>query len=670
MIVLKTYKFFIVVYSSFLFLYAYNNCILYIAMNKITQFKFPVILTVIIILAFAMIVLSTTFMNNLVYAQPKSPTITNVQKQESLLLSPLSSTIPSSSFPSPLAPRLHAVKITSLTKGQQVPVAKDLTIFGTSVDDATSINNNNCQVIVGVNQVKPYQPATAIGPGGASDYSKWNFILTSKYTTIKLGPNNKITAKYTCANNPALSTYSSINITGVPGAATIPVASMIKGTTTSTSSPITSYATITANTAKSPHLMSVNNATIVGPTITPSSSKGNIKNNPNTPISSHITDTQPSSTYTTSPTTTTRAAAQQKPVLASQGPTLLNIKITSPAHGQQVSAGKNLTITGISSDNAATNCKVYAGLNSLKPYQPTLATGPGGAADYSTWRSTYTSPYRTITNGVNKITAELSCNGNPMVKYDILNITGVPIPIAATTTASGLSPISSNSDPTYSGSVPSSSSFPSSSSSSSSDSHTHHSTTKSSSSNSDSSNNHSSNANHKVKSSSSNSDSSDNSNNNNNSHNGNNNKIHSDIKSKILKIYKPHHKSIPTSSSSSSTTIQSVDTDSSNNSNNKLTTIIDKETKDKTDVNQGLDIKSDTPSDKILKDFKSDHKKETETSSFSSSTANDQQSFGEEAGVSASIGSSGATASAGDTNAYAGPDGVSVNAGSIHLKLP
>jgi hypothetical protein len=56
----------------------------------------------------------------------------------------------------------------------------------------------------------------------------------------------------------------------------------------------------------------------------------------------------------------------------------------------------------------------------------------------------------------------------------------------------------------------------------------------------------------------------------------------------MLKIYKPHHKSIPTSSSSSSTTIQSVDTDSSNNNNNKLTTIIDKETKDKTDVNQGL----------------------------------------------------------------------------------
>src|SRR5207248_4216622 len=112
--------------------------------------------------------------------------------------------------------------------------------------------------------------------------------------------------------------------------------------------------------------------------------------------------------------------------------------------------------------NAATGCKVYAGLNSLKPYQPAIATGPQGAADYSTWRSTYTPPYRTITNGINKITAELSCNGNPMVKYDTLNITGVPIPIATTTTASGLSPISSNSDPTYSGSVTSSSSSSSS----------------------------------------------------------------------------------------------------------------------------------------------------------------------------------------------------------------
>jgi len=110
------------------------------------------------------------------------------------------------------ANKLHAVKIISPTKNQQVPIGKDLTISGTSIDNLTS----SCQVSVIVNSIKPYQPATATGTGGgASDYSKWNFILTSKYTTIKQGPNNKITAKYSCINNPSVVSYSSVNVTGV-----------------------------------------------------------------------------------------------------------------------------------------------------------------------------------------------------------------------------------------------------------------------------------------------------------------------------------------------------------------------------------------------------------------------------------------------------------------------
>jgi len=95
-----------------------------------------------------------------------------------------------------------------------VPIGKDLTISGTSMYNPTS-TSDNCQVVVGVNQVKPYQPATATGTGGTKDYSKWNFILTSKYTTIKQGPNNKITSKYTCTNNPSVVSYSSVNVTGI-----------------------------------------------------------------------------------------------------------------------------------------------------------------------------------------------------------------------------------------------------------------------------------------------------------------------------------------------------------------------------------------------------------------------------------------------------------------------
>jgi hypothetical protein len=112
--------------------------------------------------------------------------------------------------PSPASPK--AVKIISPTKGQQIPVGKDLTISGTSVDNA----NSNCQVSMSVNRVRPYQPATAAGTGGANDYSKWNFVLTSNYTTIKPGPDNRITARYTCTDNPVMvSSHSSVNVTGI-----------------------------------------------------------------------------------------------------------------------------------------------------------------------------------------------------------------------------------------------------------------------------------------------------------------------------------------------------------------------------------------------------------------------------------------------------------------------
>ena len=112
---------------------------------------------------------------------------------------------------SDVSPLLHAVRITSPTKGQQVPIGKDLMIAGISLSNATS----HCQVSIIVNSVKPYQPATGAGPHGAADYSKWNFVLTSNYTTIKQGPNNKITAKHSCTTNPGKTSFYSVFVTGV-----------------------------------------------------------------------------------------------------------------------------------------------------------------------------------------------------------------------------------------------------------------------------------------------------------------------------------------------------------------------------------------------------------------------------------------------------------------------
>ncbi len=105
------------------------------------------------------------------------------------------------------------VKITSPAKDQQLSVGKDLTISGISIDNATP-SSSDCKISVIVNKVRLYQPITPIGPGGAVDYSKWNFALTSKYTTIKPGQ-NRITARYECANNPNIASFYSVNITGL-----------------------------------------------------------------------------------------------------------------------------------------------------------------------------------------------------------------------------------------------------------------------------------------------------------------------------------------------------------------------------------------------------------------------------------------------------------------------
>jgi hypothetical protein len=158
-----------------------------------------IIVSVVIAILFSATVLTNTSYAQLI--QPLPPQ-SKAQLQSPIKKSPTSSTQPT--------PKVHPVRITSPTPGQHVPVGKNLTITGTSLANATS----SCQITVGLNHVRPYQSATAAGKGGASDYSKWNFVLTPKYASVILGPNNKITARYSCNNNPALISYYSVNVTG------------------------------------------------------------------------------------------------------------------------------------------------------------------------------------------------------------------------------------------------------------------------------------------------------------------------------------------------------------------------------------------------------------------------------------------------------------------------
>ena len=111
-----------------------------------------------------------------------------------------------------------------------------------------------------------------------------------------------------------------------------------------------------------------------------------------------------------------------------QSPTA-GVKITSPAPSQNVPVGQ-LIVLGTSTDNSTTDCQVLVDLNDIKPMQNTTAAGAGGQQDYSNWTFTYTSKYHLITQGVNELTAKLSCIDNPanVTKYYSVNVTGVAAP--------------------------------------------------------------------------------------------------------------------------------------------------------------------------------------------------------------------------------------------------
>ena len=91
---------------------------------------------------------------------------------------------------------------------------------------------------------------------------------------------------------------------------------------------------------------------------------------------------------------------------APQQQTSLGVKIIDPAKGQQVAIGKNLTLSGTSSYNATSNCRVFVIVDGVRPYQKTIPTGAAGENDYSKWKYTFTPAYAgTIREGINRITA-------------------------------------------------------------------------------------------------------------------------------------------------------------------------------------------------------------------------------------------------------------------------
>jgi hypothetical protein len=107
------------------------------------------------------------------------------------------------------ADNMPGVKITSHYQGQQVPIG-ELNVSGISTDNATT----PCQVYLDWNDLKPFQIATATGPGGVNDYSTWSFLYSENYHMINEG-NNELTAKVSCGDIPGSTKYYSLNVTGI-----------------------------------------------------------------------------------------------------------------------------------------------------------------------------------------------------------------------------------------------------------------------------------------------------------------------------------------------------------------------------------------------------------------------------------------------------------------------
>jgi aldose sugar dehydrogenase len=123
-----------------------------------------------------------------------------------------------------LQPPVLGIKVISPNKGQQVP-AGQLMISGISTDNTTS----DCTVYADWNNLKPFQKAVATGSGGVNDYSTWKFTYTDNYHLITNGI-NKLTSKLSCINNSSrgtanLTTYYSINVTGIMESSQRPVSS-------------------------------------------------------------------------------------------------------------------------------------------------------------------------------------------------------------------------------------------------------------------------------------------------------------------------------------------------------------------------------------------------------------------------------------------------------------
>jgi len=102
------------------------------------------------------------------------------------------------------------VKITSHKNADKVD-SGTVTILGLSSDS----NTRDCIVEMDWNNQKPSWIVTATGPGGATDFSTWQFTYDRNTHEIEPGT-NELTSKLTCINPGPLTKWFSVTLVGLP----------------------------------------------------------------------------------------------------------------------------------------------------------------------------------------------------------------------------------------------------------------------------------------------------------------------------------------------------------------------------------------------------------------------------------------------------------------------
>jgi len=116
-----------------------------------------------------------------------------------------------------------------------------------------------------------------------------------------------------------------------------------------------------------------------------------------------------------------QSSAQQLPFLTQKE----SIKILSPVTTQNATVGKDLIISGQSSDDVVKNCSVSVIVNDIRPYQNAFARGTEGMDDFSRWEFALSNDYTHVIEGMNKITAKLLCESAPTRWYSVF-VNGIP----------------------------------------------------------------------------------------------------------------------------------------------------------------------------------------------------------------------------------------------------